>query len=206
MQGETGRDRPRGAGAGRGHSDQTHGVHFPGNISKNCTSDGWSETFPDFMDACGYSDPEDESKVSTLFATPGLVHISFHFRSNPARALFQLSCLGLGIVTVLYGWGREASSVCCVWKVTPEWRRLLSPAVMRVLSAVRVSCSLGDVATIQALKQLWSGFLSLEPAAGTGPSLEHLCRYGASVPGQRCPGSAPAGDALRLGPDLARGR
>ncbi|EPY89243.1 hypothetical protein CB1_000125020 [Camelus ferus] len=34
-----------------------------GNISKNCTSDGWSETFPDFMDACGYSDSEDESKV-----------------------------------------------------------------------------------------------------------------------------------------------
>ncbi|XDB49264.1 PREDICTED: vasoactive intestinal polypeptide receptor 2 [Capra hircus] len=36
----------------------------PGNISKNCTSDGWSETFPDFMDACGYSDPEDESKIT----------------------------------------------------------------------------------------------------------------------------------------------
>ncbi|XP_033048525.1 vasoactive intestinal polypeptide receptor 2 isoform X3 [Trachypithecus francoisi] len=35
-----------------------------GNISKNCTSDGWSETFPDFVDACGYSDPEDESKLS----------------------------------------------------------------------------------------------------------------------------------------------
>ncbi|XP_059963983.1 vasoactive intestinal polypeptide receptor 2 isoform X1 [Mesoplodon densirostris] len=36
----------------------------PGNISKNCTSDGWSETFPDFMDACGYNDPEDESKIT----------------------------------------------------------------------------------------------------------------------------------------------
>ncbi|XP_035110117.1 vasoactive intestinal polypeptide receptor 2 isoform X5 [Callithrix jacchus] len=35
-----------------------------GNISKNCTSDGWSETFPDFIDACGYSDPEDESKIT----------------------------------------------------------------------------------------------------------------------------------------------
>uniref|UniRef100_A0A8C9AKY1 Vasoactive intestinal peptide receptor 2 n=1 Tax=Prolemur simus TaxID=1328070 RepID=A0A8C9AKY1_PROSS len=30
---------------------------------KNCTSDGWSAMFPDFVDACGYSDPEDESKV-----------------------------------------------------------------------------------------------------------------------------------------------
>ncbi|ERE72588.1 vasoactive intestinal polypeptide receptor [Cricetulus griseus] len=36
----------------------------PGNISKNCTSDGWSETFPDFIDACGYNDPEDESKIT----------------------------------------------------------------------------------------------------------------------------------------------
>ncbi|XP_045420429.1 vasoactive intestinal polypeptide receptor 2 isoform X2 [Lemur catta] len=35
-----------------------------GNISKNCTSDGWSAMFPDFVDACGYSDPEDESKVT----------------------------------------------------------------------------------------------------------------------------------------------
>lgn len=34
-----------------------------GNISKNCTSDGWSEMFPDFIDACGFHDPEDESKV-----------------------------------------------------------------------------------------------------------------------------------------------
>ncbi|XP_073084962.1 vasoactive intestinal polypeptide receptor 2 isoform X3 [Manis javanica] len=35
----------------------------PGNISKNCTSDGWSEMFPDFIDACGFHDPEDESKI-----------------------------------------------------------------------------------------------------------------------------------------------
>nr|XP_027779657.1 vasoactive intestinal polypeptide receptor 2 isoform X2 [Marmota flaviventris] len=35
-----------------------------GNISKNCTSEGWSEAFPDFIEACGYSDPEDEGKVA----------------------------------------------------------------------------------------------------------------------------------------------
>ncbi|XP_075862352.1 vasoactive intestinal polypeptide receptor 2 [Microcebus murinus] len=35
-----------------------------GNISKNCTSDGWSAMFPDFVDACGYGDLEDESKVT----------------------------------------------------------------------------------------------------------------------------------------------
>ncbi|CAD7680358.1 unnamed protein product [Nyctereutes procyonoides] len=34
------------------------------NISKNCTRDGWSETFPDFIDACGYHDAEDESKIT----------------------------------------------------------------------------------------------------------------------------------------------
>ncbi|EPQ05984.1 Vasoactive intestinal polypeptide receptor 2 [Myotis brandtii] len=36
----------------------------PGNISKNCTSEGWSQTFPDFMDACGYRDPEDRSQIT----------------------------------------------------------------------------------------------------------------------------------------------
>lgn len=35
-------------------------LRLPGKISKNCTSDGWSETFPDFADACGYEDPEDK--------------------------------------------------------------------------------------------------------------------------------------------------
>lgn len=49
--------------------DQTSEIYFPGNISKNCTSDGWSETFPDFIDACGYNDPEDESKVGAQAAT-----------------------------------------------------------------------------------------------------------------------------------------
>nr|KAF6419682.1 vasoactive intestinal peptide receptor 2 [Rousettus aegyptiacus] len=31
----------------------------PGNISRNCTSGGWSPAFPDFADACRYEDPED---------------------------------------------------------------------------------------------------------------------------------------------------
>uniref|UniRef100_A0A8C3RU21 Vasoactive intestinal peptide receptor 2 n=1 Tax=Chelydra serpentina TaxID=8475 RepID=A0A8C3RU21_CHESE len=41
--------------------------HFsskPGNISKNCTSDGWSETFPNFISACGYDDNDDDSKIN----------------------------------------------------------------------------------------------------------------------------------------------
>ncbi|XP_073915862.1 vasoactive intestinal polypeptide receptor 2 isoform X2 [Castor canadensis] len=42
----------------------SHFYRHPGNISKNCTSDGWSETFPDFIDACGYNDSEDESKIT----------------------------------------------------------------------------------------------------------------------------------------------
>ncbi|XP_074049340.1 vasoactive intestinal polypeptide receptor 2 isoform X1 [Macrotis lagotis] len=37
-----------------------------GNISKNCTSEGWSEMFPDFISACGYIDFEDDNK-STFY-------------------------------------------------------------------------------------------------------------------------------------------
>ncbi|XP_053754642.1 vasoactive intestinal polypeptide receptor 2 isoform X3 [Panthera pardus] len=43
---------------------RTQTEKYKGNISKNCTSDGWSEMFPDFVDACGYNDPEDESKIA----------------------------------------------------------------------------------------------------------------------------------------------
>ncbi|KAH0627581.1 hypothetical protein JD844_003483, partial [Phrynosoma platyrhinos] len=45
-----------------------YGLHcyaffFKGNISKNCTSNGWSDIFPDFISACGYKEIED----STIF-------------------------------------------------------------------------------------------------------------------------------------------
>ncbi|XP_012889091.1 PREDICTED: vasoactive intestinal polypeptide receptor 2 [Dipodomys ordii] len=42
----------------------------PGNISKNCTSDGWSDTFPDFMDACGFNDPDDDNKCMQSSPAP----------------------------------------------------------------------------------------------------------------------------------------
>lgn len=56
--------RPRdGASEGRAVTDVSPPtntkLHLPGNISKNCTSDGWSKLFPDFGDACGFEDPED---------------------------------------------------------------------------------------------------------------------------------------------------
>uniref|UniRef100_A0A8C8S3M0 Vasoactive intestinal peptide receptor 2 n=1 Tax=Pelusios castaneus TaxID=367368 RepID=A0A8C8S3M0_9SAUR len=41
----------------------SHFFSKPGNISKNCTSDGWSEVFPDFIHACGYNDNGDDSTV-----------------------------------------------------------------------------------------------------------------------------------------------
>ncbi|XP_028940460.1 vasoactive intestinal polypeptide receptor 2-like, partial [Antrostomus carolinensis] len=34
----------------------------PGNISKNCTSNGWSDIFPDILSTCGYNDYEDDYK------------------------------------------------------------------------------------------------------------------------------------------------
>lgn len=36
----------------------------PGNISKNCTSNGWSDIFPDIFSTCGYNDYEDDYKVN----------------------------------------------------------------------------------------------------------------------------------------------
>ncbi|XP_032498173.1 vasoactive intestinal polypeptide receptor 2 isoform X2 [Phocoena sinus] len=60
----------------------------PGNISKNCTRDGWSETFPDFMDACGYNDPEDESKKAAL-------HQELH-PPEPVPLLHPAGHLGVG--------------------------------------------------------------------------------------------------------------
>uniref|UniRef100_A0A8C0J7L7 Vasoactive intestinal polypeptide receptor 2 n=1 Tax=Chelonoidis abingdonii TaxID=106734 RepID=A0A8C0J7L7_CHEAB len=42
----------------------SHFFSKPGNISKNCTSDGWSEIFPDFISACGYNDNDEDSKIN----------------------------------------------------------------------------------------------------------------------------------------------
>lgn len=41
-------------------------VTFPsalgtGDISRNCTEDGWSEPFPHYYDACGFDENETES-------------------------------------------------------------------------------------------------------------------------------------------------
>uniref|UniRef100_A0A452IWB4 Uncharacterized protein n=1 Tax=Gopherus agassizii TaxID=38772 RepID=A0A452IWB4_9SAUR len=44
----------------------SHFFSKPGNISKNCTSDGWSEIFPDFISACGYNDNDEDSKVNFI--------------------------------------------------------------------------------------------------------------------------------------------
>uniref|UniRef100_K7FMV5 Vasoactive intestinal polypeptide receptor 2 n=1 Tax=Pelodiscus sinensis TaxID=13735 RepID=K7FMV5_PELSI len=42
----------------------SHFFSKSGNISKNCTSDGWSEMFPDLISACGYNDNNDDSKIN----------------------------------------------------------------------------------------------------------------------------------------------
>lgn len=39
---------------------------FTGNISKNCTSNGWSDIFPDILSTCGYNDYEDDYKVGKI--------------------------------------------------------------------------------------------------------------------------------------------
>ncbi|XP_033021997.1 vasoactive intestinal polypeptide receptor 2 [Lacerta agilis] len=35
----------------------------PGNISKNCTSNGWTDIFPDFFFACGYKEVDEDSMI-----------------------------------------------------------------------------------------------------------------------------------------------
>ncbi|XP_045243963.2 vasoactive intestinal polypeptide receptor 2 isoform X1 [Macaca fascicularis] len=81
-----------------------------GNISKNCTSDGWSETFPDFVDACGYSDPEDESKETALHQelhpsepVPVLHPESHLSASQGRRSLLQFGHVALSQPAVLLG-------------------------------------------------------------------------------------------------------
>ncbi|XP_038967780.1 vasoactive intestinal polypeptide receptor 2 isoform X4 [Rattus norvegicus] len=83
----------------------------PGNISKNCTSDGWSETFPDFIDACGYNDPEDESKEAALHKelhppeSVPLLHAESHLCAGQGQcALLQLRYTALPRPAGLLGW------------------------------------------------------------------------------------------------------
>ncbi|EGV98644.1 Vasoactive intestinal polypeptide receptor 2 [Cricetulus griseus] len=97
----------------------------PGNISKNCTSDGWSETFPDFIDACGYNDPEDESKVGCKLS---LVFFQYCIMANFYWLLVEGLYLHTLLVAVLppsrcflayllIGWG--IPSVCIgAWTAT----------------------------------------------------------------------------------------
>uniref|UniRef100_A0A452SLW6 Vasoactive intestinal polypeptide receptor 2 n=1 Tax=Ursus americanus TaxID=9643 RepID=A0A452SLW6_URSAM len=63
----------------------------PGNISKNCTSDGWSEMFPDFIDACGYNGAEDESKVRVLTQFPHSL-VPFLEQGKGPRVISKLHC------------------------------------------------------------------------------------------------------------------
>lgn len=37
------------------------GMFDIGDISRNCTEDGWSEPFPHYYDACGFDENETES-------------------------------------------------------------------------------------------------------------------------------------------------
>ncbi|XP_072865681.1 vasoactive intestinal polypeptide receptor 2 isoform X2 [Chlorocebus sabaeus] len=81
-----------------------------GNISKNCTSDGWSKTFPDFVDACGYSNPEDESKEAALHQElhPSepvpVLHPESHLSAGQGRrSLLQFEHIALSQPAVLLG-------------------------------------------------------------------------------------------------------
>ncbi|XP_062048923.1 vasoactive intestinal polypeptide receptor 2 isoform X2 [Lepus europaeus] len=83
----------------------------PGNISKNCTSDGWSEIFPDFVDACGYSDLEDEGKEAALHQElhppepVPLLHAESRLGAGQGRhPVLQLGHAALPRPAILLGW------------------------------------------------------------------------------------------------------
>ncbi|XP_037691633.1 vasoactive intestinal polypeptide receptor 2 isoform X2 [Choloepus didactylus] len=97
----------------------------PGNISKNCTSDGWSEMFPDFINACGYNDLEDENKVGCKLS---LVFFQYCIMANFYWLLVEglyLHTLLVAIfspnryfmVYLLIGWGIPTLCIV-VWTVT----------------------------------------------------------------------------------------
>uniref|UniRef100_A0A8D2IKW3 Vasoactive intestinal peptide receptor 2 n=1 Tax=Varanus komodoensis TaxID=61221 RepID=A0A8D2IKW3_VARKO len=44
----------------------SHLGNKPGTINKNCTSNGWSDIFPDFFSACGYKEVEDTTVFYVL--------------------------------------------------------------------------------------------------------------------------------------------
>lgn len=93
-----------------GPAGLTPALCLPGNISKNCTSHGWSEMFPDFVDACGYSDAEDDSKVRAragpVLPRPfsgsdhGTVSLSCRTQTPP-KSCFLVASVGRVPVSVL---------------------------------------------------------------------------------------------------------
>ncbi|KAG8506102.1 Vasoactive intestinal polypeptide receptor 2 [Galemys pyrenaicus] len=64
-----------------------------GSISKNCTSEGWSDTFPDLMDACGYHDPEEESKVTFFVLVKAIYTLGYSVSLISLTAGSMILCL-----------------------------------------------------------------------------------------------------------------
>lgn len=165
------------------------------------------------MDACGYNDPEDESKVRAAraslsgrfsevpgkprpFAAPSLTQVFFHFWPNPASEVPGFSSatqpleLCAGSVVLELGKAGFLHLLWCIWKVTPRVALPAELSLASVPSAMRVSLFPLGCCHPWAVEKPRSCSLSPEPAAGMEPNLEHLCRLRARVAGVGCPGSA----------------
>nr|XP_060485428.1 vasoactive intestinal polypeptide receptor 2 [Panthera onca] len=149
----------------------------PGNISKNCTSDGWSEMFPDFVDACGYNDPEDESKIAFYVLVKAIYTLGYSVSLISLTTGSIILCLFSALQVLVMGPDpgalrplRPASQLANSWDIvselaracsfsSPRWHTLTVAGAGVSLKSVRYEAQTGEALAV-----------GLRARAGTGLS------------------------------------
>ncbi|XP_068001837.1 vasoactive intestinal polypeptide receptor 2 isoform X4 [Melanerpes formicivorus] len=90
----------------------------PGNISKNCTSSGWSDIFPDILSSCGYNDYEDDYKVNFYVRVKAVYTLGHSVSLIALTTGSIILCLFRHFtIYLLIGWGIPTVFVI-TWTVT----------------------------------------------------------------------------------------